>query len=96
MAETWKADGDREMNEDANMIQTGKLVKVYVYLKGKRHEIEPDEARALLAQLKAALGDPAQYPVYIPVPQLPQPVQPIPMPSPTWPPYLTTTCGSPQ
>lgn len=66
------------------MIQTVKLVKVYVYLKGKRHEIEPNEARSLLAQLQAALGTPAQVQqVFIPVPQ------PVTPPLTMWPPDIT-------
>jgi len=76
------------------MMQVGKLVKVYVYLKGKRHEIEPDEARSLLAQLQAALGVPAQYPVFVPVPQLAPPMQPIPLPEPSWPSTTITFSSS--
>lgn len=72
------------------MMQVGKLVKVYVYLKGRRIEVEPDEARALLARLKAALGDyPPAQPVFIPVPQ---PYPDTVSPTPHWP-LPTVWCG---
>lgn len=76
------------------MMQTGKLVKVFVYLKGKRIEIEPDEARALLAQLKATFGESQPQPVFIPVPQYPQPIDQTPAPFQPW--YPVVTCGSQQ
>lgn len=80
------------------MMQVGKLVKVYVYIKGKRIEVEPDEARALLAQLKAALGEPSQQvlPKYIPfaIPQWSVHPQPAFVPAdPYWPGPIVTCTG---
>lgn len=51
------------------------MLKIVLTAGGKSVELTPDEARALLLQLKRALGDDAPLPVVIPAPY----VYPMPM-----------------